>query len=65
VLVWREHGGPPVAPPKRRGFGSLLLDRTLAHDLEGTVGMEFKPEGLQCSIVAPLPESNTQESSIA
>jgi two-component sensor histidine kinase/CheY-like chemotaxis protein len=44
-LVWREAGGPPVSPPKRRGFGSLLLDRTLAHDLDGTVTMEFKPQG--------------------
>jgi PAS domain S-box-containing protein len=55
-LVWREHGGPPVSPPKRRGFGSLLLDRTLAHDLDGKVAMEFKPQGLVCSIMAPLPK---------
>lgn len=59
-LIWREIDGPPVAPPKRRGFGSLLLDRTLAHDLEGTVSMEFAPSGLKCSIVAPLPESGAQ-----
>jgi PAS domain S-box-containing protein len=56
-LVWREHGGPPVSPPKRRGFGSLLLDRTLAHDLDGSVSMEFKPQGLVCSIIAPLPQA--------
>jgi PAS domain S-box-containing protein len=55
-LVWREHGGPPVSPPTRRGFGSLLLDRTLAHDLNGKVAMEFKPDGLVCSISAPLPK---------
>jgi PAS domain S-box-containing protein len=60
-LVWREHGGPPVSPPKRRGFGSLLLDRTLAHDLDGTVAMEFKPQGLVCSIVAPLPKERFSE----
>ena len=55
-LVWREHGGPPVSPPTRRGFGSLLLDRTLAYDLNGKVTMEFKPDGLVCSITAPLPK---------
>jgi PAS domain S-box-containing protein len=59
-LVWREHGGPPVSPPTRRGFGSLLLDRTLAYDLNGTVAMEFKPEGLVCSITAPLPQVRGQ-----
>ena len=63
-LVWRELGGPPVAPPNRRGFGSLLLDRTLAHDLEGTVSMEFTPKGLVCSIVSPLSEPSPQESSL-
>jgi PAS domain S-box-containing protein len=59
-LVWREHGGPPVSPPTRRGFGSLLLDRTLAHDLNGKVAMEFKPQGLVCSISAPLPKVKGQ-----
>src|SRR3977135_3665562 len=28
-LRWQESGGPPVAPPQRKGFGSLLLARTL------------------------------------
>jgi PAS domain S-box-containing protein len=59
-LVWRERGGPPVSPPTRRGFGSLLLDRTLAHDLNGKVAMEFKPDGLVCSITAPLPKVQGQ-----
>jgi two-component sensor histidine kinase len=56
-LVWREHGGPAVSPPKRRGFGSLLLERTLAQDLDGSVTTEFHPEGLVCSIDAPLPSN--------
>jgi PAS domain S-box-containing protein len=59
-LVWREHGGPPVSPPERRGFGTLLLERTLAHDLNGKVAMEFKPDGLVCSISAPLPKVKEQ-----
>jgi two-component sensor histidine kinase len=54
-LVWREHGGPAVSPPVRRGFGSLLLERTLAQDLDGAVALDFLPEGLVCRIEAPLP----------
>ena len=27
TLVWRETGGPPVAPPTREGFGSVLKAR--------------------------------------
>lgn len=30
-LTWKETGGPPVAPPKRAGFGSALLNATLGH----------------------------------
>ncbi|MFU0505217.1 PAS domain S-box protein [Pseudaminobacter sp. NGMCC 1.201702] len=53
-LVWREQGGPAVLPPKRRGFGSRLVERALAQDLDGEVSIEFRPDGLVCSIDAPL-----------
>ena len=26
-LQWRESGGPPVQPPQRRGFGSIMIER--------------------------------------
>lgn len=35
-LCWREHGGPPVAPPTRRGFGSQLITRNLGIAFGGT-----------------------------
>ena len=34
-LRWQEQGGPPVSPPKRKGFGSLMIERVLAEQLEG------------------------------
>jgi PAS domain S-box-containing protein len=57
-IRWHESGGPPVSPPTRRGFGSVLLERTLAHDLDGRVTIDFKPEGLLCSMVIPLVPSD-------
>ncbi|HZY51026.1 MAG TPA: HWE histidine kinase domain-containing protein [Devosia sp.] len=54
VLDWRERGGPPVSPPKRAGFGRLLLERALAADLKGDVTLDFRPEGLACRITLPL-----------
>jgi PAS domain S-box-containing protein len=57
VLEWSEHGGPAVAgPPKRRGFGSRLIERGLPIQLGrgGTVDLDFAPEGLRCRIRAPL-----------
>jgi two-component sensor histidine kinase len=53
-LEWRERGGPPVVPPKRRGFGSRLIERGLAAELGGEVRMRFDPEGLVCVVDAPL-----------
>lgn len=53
-LEWRETGGPPVRPPTHRGFGSRLVERTLAEDLDGEVRLDYRPAGLVCSIEAPL-----------
>jgi two-component sensor histidine kinase len=56
-IVWREHGGPPVAPPTRRGFGSQLLERGLTQNFGGTVKLDFRPEGLECQICLPIATS--------
>ncbi|MBR1287707.1 PAS domain S-box protein [Bradyrhizobium sp. AUGA SZCCT0177] len=54
-ILWSETGGPPVSVPTRRGFGSTLLERTLAEDLDGQVTVQFDPIGLRCSIALPIP----------
>jgi len=54
TLAWRESGGPIVSPPRRKGFGSRLLERSLASDLDGKVRLDFEPSGLVCRIDAPL-----------
>ena len=51
-LTWRESGGPTVAPPARRGFGSRLIERGLAAELSGEARIEFEPTGVVCRIVA-------------
>jgi PAS domain S-box-containing protein len=53
-ITWIERGGPMVSPPKRSGFGRRLLERALASDLNGTVKLDFRPEGLTCLIAFPL-----------
>lgn len=54
LLEWRERGGPPVAQPERRGFGSRLIERGLTADLGGSARLRFEPEGLACFIEASL-----------
>ena len=54
TLGWREHNGPPVTAPTKRGFGMLLIERGLAHDMAGKATVEFLPDGLRASFHAPL-----------
>jgi two-component sensor histidine kinase len=53
-LEWKESGGPAVAPPKRRGFGSRLIERNLAHDLDGQAKIDFRADGVVCTITSRL-----------
>ena len=57
-LEWREHGGPAVEPPQRRGFGSRLIERGLAGELGGKVAMLFERPGLACIVEAPIPDAD-------
>ncbi|MFW7268643.1 HWE histidine kinase domain-containing protein [Gluconacetobacter sp. Hr-1-5] len=52
-IRWQERGGPPVRPPERSGFGSLLIDRAVTHDLQGTATRHFDPEGFGLDICLP------------
>ncbi len=53
-LVWREHGGPRVAAPTRRGFGTLLMTRNLEVAFAGTAQVDFKPAGVVFRLRAAL-----------
>jgi len=53
-LTWTERGGPPVAPPAERGFGSRLIERGLAAELSGSAAIDFLPDGVVCRIQALL-----------
>jgi two-component sensor histidine kinase len=58
VLTWNETGGPPVAPPQRRGFGLSLLERSVEQELQGSVKLTFGPDGLNARFGVPLGPGN-------
>ena len=58
AIEWIESGGP-TASEGVGGFGSLLIQSTVAHDLAGVVTMAFEPPGLRCSIDFPLLEGRS------
>jgi PAS domain S-box-containing protein len=62
-IEWREHGGPPVVPPKRQGFGTRFVEGSVASELQGRAHIKYDPEGLICTMQIPLnlvvPEVDT------
>jgi PAS domain S-box-containing protein len=51
-LSWQETGGPPVTPPQRKGFGSVLVEQSFAGS--GETLFDFQPDGLRCSLELSL-----------
>jgi two-component system, chemotaxis family, CheB/CheR fusion protein len=53
-LRWEEQGGPDLEAPRKRGFGTRLIERACRHELEGEVELDYTPAGLRCELVFPL-----------
>jgi PAS domain S-box-containing protein len=51
---WVEAGGPPVATPSRKGFGSRFIERGLAGQVGGTVALVYEPGGVTCTVTGSL-----------
>ena len=56
--VWREMDGPRVTPPTRVGFGTRLIERGLAADLNGEVSIRYPVDGVVCTIRARLDSAD-------
>ena len=55
-LDWREELGPKVKSRRKKGFGSMVIERNLARALDAEVNMDFDPNGLRCHIVIPASQ---------
>ncbi len=53
-VEWVESGGPPVPVERRRGFGTDLVEKVVAHELGYPVDLRFDPDGVKCSLTIPL-----------
>jgi PAS domain S-box-containing protein len=55
LIAWKESGGPLVVAPRQRGFGSVLIERTLnAHG--GAAELRYGPGGVSADIHLPMPD---------
>jgi two-component sensor histidine kinase/PAS domain-containing protein len=56
-VEWREIGGPQVALPERKGFGTRMFERIFDRGSEGNISMAFGERGLVCTIELEVPYS--------
>jgi len=56
ILVWREFGGPPVAPEVQSSYGINLIRNLIPHELGGMVDLVFPAEGVSCKIEFPFEQ---------
>jgi PAS domain S-box-containing protein len=59
-IEWIEQGGPAVVEPTQRGFGSKLIEGSIAAELGGRAELAYAPEGVRCAIVIPLDAATTE-----
>lgn len=55
-IEWVERGGPPIDTTvrRKRGFGTELVEKIVAHELRNPVDLKFEAEGVRCSLLIPV-----------
>jgi len=57
VLDWRESGvAMQSVEPKRKGYGSELIERALPYQLKARTRLGFGADGVHCQIIVPIAE---------
>ena len=60
-IRWAESGGPEVGAPTKRGFGTDLIEKIVAHELRHPVELDFDPAGVRCTLLVPVREPSEFE----
>lgn len=56
-LAWLERGGPAVEQPKRRGFGTTLLEKVVAVQCDAKVELNYHRDGLRFAMTFPVRDT--------
>ena len=51
---WVESGGPAVSPPKKKGFGSRLLDFVLPGQIQAKASIDYRLDGVRMHCAVPM-----------
>jgi two-component sensor histidine kinase len=52
-MKWSERDGPPVSPPKREGFGSIVITALAKLTVGGEVDVDYLPSGITWRMACP------------
>lgn len=55
-ITWEERDGPPIDTERlrKRGFGTDLIEKIVAHELRNPVDLRFEPGGVRCALLIPV-----------
>jgi PAS domain S-box-containing protein len=53
TMSWTERNGPPVSAPKRRGFGTIVMEAMTQRSVDGKVDIDYAPSGLTWRLTCP------------
>jgi two-component sensor histidine kinase len=53
TMSWTERGGPLVSAPKRRGFGTVVMEAMAARSVDGKVDLDYAASGLTWRLACP------------
>jgi two-component sensor histidine kinase len=54
TMSWIERQGPPVCTPKRRGFGTIVMETMAERGVDGKVDLDYAPSGLTWRLTCPI-----------
>ena len=57
MISWLETGGPNVGPPKRRGFGQMVIGRMVEAAVDGTAAIDYRDSGISWTLSAPIADA--------
>jgi two-component sensor histidine kinase len=65
TMTWTEHDGPPVSPPTRRGFGTVVMEAMAERGIRGAVNLDYAPSGVTWRLTCPATNALEPERRMA
>jgi PAS domain S-box-containing protein len=61
TMSWTERDGPPVSAPKRRGFGTIVMETMAERSVGGRVDLDYAPSGVTWRLTCPAASALESE----